>query len=244
MSDEILSKAELALIDKIIGALGLSSLRNLLWEKVERAFRFTFKNTQVNYGFTHATPDPLALKYLKERVFILSDRTRDRLSGNLRWELLEGIRNTESITDIKKRLDGIFTGMHDYEIERIARTETLNAMAEGRFQANVQSEIANYKQWKAAMKNARTAADSKRLNGQIQKIEDPFVDPKTGDTCMHNPNRSNCRCTVLYLRKLPPNIIHKGGQMYNADEVQKIEFDIGSLSKGEKERSLQKNQGS
>jgi len=61
---------------------------------------------------------------------------------------------------------------------------------------------------------------------------------------MHNPNRSNCRCTVLYLRKLPPNIIHKGGQMYNADEVQKIEFDIGSLSKGEKERSLQKNQGS
>ena len=235
LEDETLSKAELALIDRIVGALGIRSFQKLLWSKVEQAFRFTFRNTQVNYGFTRATPDTLALKYLEDRTFILSDKTQDRLTGNMRWELLEGIRNTENISEIKKRLDKVFTGMQDYEIERIARTETLNAMAEGRFQANVQSGVAVYKQWRAAINNKRTAADSRRLHGQIQKIGDPFVDPKTGDECMHNPNRPNCRCTVLYLRKLPENIVRKGGQMYNGDEmVGKIEIDISSLQKGEK----------
>jgi len=229
-----LSKIELGIISKIINPLNFDGLYHKLWNRVKQSFGLSFHSTQLEYGFVRAVPDPRSLEYLQYRQLILSEKTKEKLIGDLKYQLLEGIRNTESITDIKKRLDGIFTGMHDYEIERIARTETLNAMAEGRFQANVQSGIANYKQWKAAMKNARTAADSKRLNGQIQKIEDPFVDLKTGDTCMHNPNRSNCRCTVLYLRKLPPNIIHKGGQMYNADEVQKIEFNIGSLSKSEK----------
>ena len=235
MSDETLSKAELTLIDKIIGSLGLSSLHNLLWKKVEQAFRFTFKNTQVNYGFTHATPDPLALKYLEERVFILSDKTRDRLTGDLRWELLEGIRNTESISDIKKRLEPIFTRMHDYEIERIARTETLNAMNAGRLEAYEASEVTHYKMWRAAINNKRTAEDSRRLHGQIQELSDPFVDPKTGEGVMHPPNRPNCRCTMIPLRKLPENVVYKSGQMYAADEmVGKIEIDITSLNKTEK----------
>ena len=233
LEDETLSKVELALIDRIVGALGIRSFQKLLWSKVEQAFRFTFRNTQVNYGFTHATPDPFALKYLEERTFILSDKTQDRLTGNLRWELLEGIKNTESISEIKKRLDKVFVGMHDYEIERIARTETLNAMAEGRFQANVQSGVAVYKQWRAAINNKRTAADSKWLHGQIQLICDPFL-YKNGDSFMHNPSRPNCRCTVLYLRKLPENIVRKGGLMYNADEmIGKIEIDISSLQKTE-----------
>ena len=233
--DETLSKAELALIDKIVGALGMRSFQKRLWDKVEQAFGFTFHNTQVKYGFTHATPDPLSLKYLEERVFILSDKTRDRLTGNLRWELLEGIRNTESISDIKKRLEPIFTKMHDYELERIARTETLNAMNAGRLEAYEASEVTHYKMWRAAINNKRTAEDSRRFHGQIQELGDPFVDPKTGDAVMHPPNRPNCRCAMIPLRKLPENVVRKGGQMYAADEiVGKIEIDTGSLNKAEK----------
>ena len=235
MPEDNLSKAELQLIDKIVGALPITAFRDLLWSKVSRAFGFMFRNTQIRYGFTHATPDPLALKYLEERVFILSDKTRDRLTGNLRWELLEGIRNTESISDIKKRLEPIFTKMHDYEIERIARTETLNAMNAGRLEAYEASEVTHYKMWRAAINNKRTAADSRRLHGQIQELSDPFVDPKTGDAVMHPPNRPNCRCAMIPLRKLPENVVRKGGQMYAADEmVGKIEIDAGSLQKTEK----------
>jgi SPP1 gp7 family putative phage head morphogenesis protein len=232
-NDEPLSKAELALIDKIIVAAGLAKFRNVLWQKVRQAFGFSFHGTNIEYGFARATPDERALAYLNDRIFILSDKTQAKLVGDLRWELLEGMKNAESIDEIKRRLDGIFEG-NTVQTERIARTEVLNALGAGRQSAHVQAGIANYKQWKAAMKNARTAADSKWLNGQIQEIENPFV-YKDGSTFMHNPNRPNCRCTVLYLCKLPENIVHKGGQMYAADEmVGKIEIDMGSLSKSEK----------
>jgi len=235
MTNEILNKAELALIDKIVGSLGLSAFRSTLWSKVKRAFGLTFHGTNLEYGFVHATPDQLALDYLEERVFILSDKTRDRLTGNLRWELLEGMRNTESVDEIKRRLSKIFVRMEDYELERIARTETLNAMNAGRLNAYEKSGVAEYKMWRAAINNKRTAADSKRLHGQIQLLGDPFVDTKTGDECMHPPNRPNCRCAMIPLRKLPENVVRKGGQMYDADEmVGKIEINVGSLIKGEK----------
>lgn len=233
--DEPLSKAELAFIDRIVGALGLSALKNRLWQKVKRAFGFSFHGTNIEYGFARATPDDRALTYLEDRIFILSDKTQAKLVGNLRWELLEGMKNAESIDEIKRRLDGIFEG-NTVNTERIARTEVLNAMASGRQSAHVESGIARYKQWQAAINNKRTAADSKRLHGQIQEIGNPFIDPKTGDTCMHNPSRPNCRCTTLYLRKLPPNIVRKNGIMYNADVmVGKIEINLETLQKAEKE---------
>ena len=233
-NDESLSKAELQLIDKIIGVLGLAKFCDVLWQKVHQAFNHTFHGTNIEYGFTHATPDPLALKYLEDRIFILSDKTQDKLRGDLRWEILEGMRNSESIDEIKRRLDGIFEG-NTVNTERIARTETLNAMNAGRLEAYEASEVTHYKMWRAAINNKRTAADSKRLHGQIQELGDPFVDPKTGDAVMHPPNRPNCRCAMIPLRKLPENIVRKGGQMYASDEmVGKIEIDISSLQKTEK----------
>ena len=233
-SDETLSKAELQLIDKIIVAVGLAKFRNILWQKVRQAFGFSFHGTNIEYGFARATPDERALAYIEDRIFILSDKTQAKLVGDLRWEFLEGIKNAESVDEIKRRLDRIFKG-NTVNTERIARTEVLNAQNAGRQSAYEESEVTHYKMWKAAMKNPRTAADSKRLNGQLQEVGNPFVDPKTGDSFMHPPNRPFCRCTTIPMRKLPENIVHKGGQMYAADEmVGKIEIDMGSLNKTEK----------
>ena len=233
-SDEPLSKAELQLIDKIIGAVGLAKFRTTLWRKVRQAFGFSFHGTNIEYGFARATPDERSLAYLEDRIFILSDKMQAKLVGDLRWELLEGVRLSESIDKIKRRLDTIFEG-NTVNTERIARTEVLNAQNAGRQSAYEESEVTHYKMWRAAMKNPRTAADSKRLHGQIQEVGNPFVDPKTGDAFMHPPNRPNCRCTLIPMRKLPENVVHKGGQMYAADEmVGKIEIDMGSLIKTEK----------
>ena len=191
--EDSLSKAELDLIDKIIVAAGLAKFRNVLWQKVRQAFGFSFHGTNLEYGFARATPDERSLAYLEDRIFILSDKTQAKLVGDLRWELLEGIKNAESVDEIKRRLDKIFKG-NTVNTERIARTEVLNAQNAGRQSAYEESEVTHYKMWRAAMKNPRTAADSKRLHGQIQEIENPFVDPKTGDSFMHPPNRPNCRC--------------------------------------------------
>ena len=234
MPEDNLSKAELALIDRIITTAGLAKFRNTLWQKVQQAFGFSFHGTNIEYGFARATPDERSLAYLEDRIFILSDKTQAKLVGDLRWELLEGMKNAESVDEIKRRLDGIFKG-NTVNTERIARTETLNAMNAGRQNAYEVSEVVHYKMWRAAMNNARIAADSKRVNGQLQEVGNPFIDPKTGDSFMHPPNRPNCRCTTIPMCKLPENIVHKSGQMYAADEmVGKIEIDVGSLNKSEK----------
>jgi hypothetical protein len=120
MPEDNLSKAELALIDKIISAVGLAKFRNILWQKVRQAFGFSFHGTNIEYDFARATPDERALAYLEDRIFILSDKTQAKLVGDLRWELLEGMKNAESVDQIKRRLDTIFEG-NTVQTERIAR---------------------------------------------------------------------------------------------------------------------------
>ena len=226
-----LSKAEVGLIGQVLGAIAIEGFRELITKRVIDAFISSYKNTNVAFDFNRSKPDPGAIDYLKERQIILSDKSASVLEGNLKYELLQGLQNNESIDQIKRRLDTIFTG-NMVNTERIARTEVLNAQNSGRLSAYQQSGVVEYKMWQAAVNNARTAADSKRLHGQIQKLSDPFVDPKTGDACMHPPNRPNCRCTLLPLTRLPDKVITTDGQMYAADKkLGKIEINIGSLSK-------------
>ena len=229
-----LSKIELGIISKVIIPSIFDKLYHKLWNRVKQTFGLLFHSTQLEYGFVRAIPDPRALEYLQYRQFILSEKTKEKLIGDLRYQLLEGMKSSEGIDQIKRRLDTVFKGS-EVNTERIARTETLNAMNAGRLEAYEASEVTHYKMWRAAINNKRTAEDSRRLHGQIQELSDPFVDPKTGEGVMHPPNRPNCRCTMIPLRKLPENVVYKSGQMYAADEmVGKIEIDITSLNKTEK----------
>lgn len=233
---EELTKLEIGDISKLIAAIYITDtdFRQILLKSVMGAFKTSHQNTNIQYGFGGTKPDQHAIDYLQERVFILSDKTTSKLEGDLRFELIAGLKNNESISAITKRLDGIFSDMMPWQLERISRTEILNAQNAGRMSAYEKSGAVKYKMWQAAINNARTAADSKRLHGQIQKLSDPFVDPKTGDTFMHPPNRPQCRCTLIPLRKLPDDVITTGGMMYAADKkLGKIEINTESLNKKE-----------
>ena len=46
----------------------------------------------------------------------------------------------------------------------------------------------------------RTADDSLRLHGQLRRPGEPFVDPETGETFMHPPNRPQDRATLCIVR--------------------------------------------
>lgn len=230
---ENFTKSELSSINKIINTIGFVEFEKILTEKVIDTFINSYKDTNNYYNFLDSEPDPEALEYLYNREIILTEKTIAKLQGNLALELLEGLKNKESISEIKIRLSNIFNRLNDFELERIARTEILNAMSAGREHAYEKSGVVKYKMWKAAMSNSRTAADSKRLNGQIQKLNEPFIDPKTGEKFMHPPNRPQCRCTIIPLLELPKNIIHKNGLMYIADSISKIEINL-PLQKSER----------
>jgi len=184
---------QLAIIKKLIDLLDINKFKALLTNRVMNIFDISFNQTNELNDFT-TKPDSDAVKALEMREIILSDKMTDRLTGNLKFELLEGIKNNESIKEITARLDKIFVDVAPYELERIARTETLYAMNEGEYQSQVASGVAQFKIWKANINNIRTGADSKRLHNQIQPISEPFRDPLTNDECQHSPNRPNCRC--------------------------------------------------
>jgi SPP1 gp7 family putative phage head morphogenesis protein len=237
---EELTKLEIGNISKLITAVYITDtdFRKILLKSVMGAFKTSHQNTNVQYGFGGTKPDQHAIDYLQERVFILSDKTTSKLEGDLRFELLEGLKNNESISAITKRLDGIFSDMMPWQLERISRTEILNAQNAGRMSAYEKSGVVKYKMWQAAINNARTAADSKRLHGQIQPLDKPFVDPKTGDTFMHPPNRPQCRCTLIPLRKLPDDVITTGGLLYAADKkMGKIEIPTDLLKSRQKRKA-------
>lgn len=195
----------------ITQTLSVKGLKDLLLDRVMRAFHESFNRTNEDFGF-ESKPNKDVLDYIKQRESILSEKTMSALHGNLQFELLEGIQGKESITELKVRLSKIFD-LEDYKIERIARTETINAFNAGEFHAHVESGVAKWKVWKANVNNSRTAADSLRLHNQVQPIDKPFKDPITGDEVMHSPNRPNCRCHIQYLIKLPKTI-KKHGMMY------------------------------
>ena len=199
-----------AFIGKILSE---KSIRDILLDRILKAFHLSFNRTNESFDWK-SEPSKDVLDYFKQRELILSEKTMDRLTGNLKYEILEGIQQRESITELTKRIEPLFDNMKKFELERIARTETINAFNAGEFQAQIQSGVATHKIWKANINNRRTGADSLRLHNQIQKIKDPFIDPKTGKESMHSPNRPNCRCSTQYLYKLPKNIIKKKGIMY------------------------------
>jgi SPP1 gp7 family putative phage head morphogenesis protein len=177
--------------------LGIKSFNKLLWDRIYKAFNLSFKRTNELFHWK-SQPSKSVLDYFKQRELILSEKTMSRVTGDIKYEILEGIENRESITELTNRLDKVFDGER-WQIERIARTEVLNAQNAGEFHAQLSSNVAKWKMWKANVNNKRTAADSLRLHNQIQKIKDPFVDPKTGKESMHSPNRPNCRCSIVYL---------------------------------------------
>jgi len=217
------------LISKIIKLIGLRSFQSLLWGKVKEAFRESFESTQLEFDFQRTKPDPGAIEYLKTRQFILSKKTVDRLHGDLRLNLLEGIHAGDSIKELMKRIEPIFDRMKNYELERLARTETINAMNMGRLNAYEKSGVVKYVQWKSH-KDARTSDICRRLDGQIIRLgEELFTDPVTGEQFRNPPAHPNCRSTIIPLRKLP-EVTYNSGYRY----VAKIEFDIGLLAKQER----------
>lgn len=209
---DLVEKIELDLLDKLLKGLTANTLFKKLFSRVFRAFNREYDQTQLEYNFKRAKPDKLAIEDLKTREFILSEKTTDSMTGNLRFELLEGLKNHESIDKITARLDKIFSGINT---ERIARTEILHSMNAGRYHSYEQSGVVKYVMW-IATNDKRVAADSKRLNGQIQPIGTPFIDPLTKKSFMYPPNRPACRCTTVPLTELP-EVRMKNGLMYSKE---------------------------
>jgi len=225
--DEKLEKMSViaGFISKLLDSLHIKDFRTLLIGSTISALTSSHENTNIEYGFRETKPDPEAISYLETRAIILSEKTASRIEGDLKFELLEGLKASESIDQMTERIGKVFkAGTPRWQLERIARSEIIDSQNAGRLSAYKASNVTKYKMWVAA-KGVRLCALCKRLNGQIQPLDKPFVDPEDpSKTWMHPIAHPNGRCSTVPLRKLPDDVVKIGGQMYDASRVTKIEL--------------------
>jgi len=236
--DEKLEKMSVitGFISKLLDSLHIKDFRTLLIGSTISALTSSHENTNVEYGFRETKPDPEAISYLETRAIILSEKTASRIEGDLKFELLEGLKASESIDQMTERIGKVFkAGTPRWQLERIARSEIIDSQNAGRLSAYKASNVVKYKMWVTG-KGVRVCALCKRLNGQIQPLDKSFVDPEDpSKTWMHPIAHPNGRCSTVPLRRLPDDVVKISGQMYDASRVTKIELP-SDLFKSRKKR--------
>ena len=159
--------------------------------------------------------DRIFRELLDQKIIQLSEETGNRLRGDLRKALEEGVRNREGVSELKERVKGVFEGLEGWKTERVVRTEVSQATHQGRNAAWIVTGVPYKMWWNPDVGSKRTADDSKRFHGQIQRVEDPFKDPVDGKLVMTPPNRPQCRCGMRTVRELPKELVWIGGIMYD-----------------------------
>ncbi|AIF44925.1 phage minor head protein [Virgibacillus sp. SK37] len=151
---------------------------------------------------------------LLNQTFEASERTLQRMTGNVMQNLVESYDKGLGIDEAADRLRSKFKSMEEHELVRIARTEINSAQNQGAYLVN-QEIGAEYHMWITAedhrVRDGSTSdADHVSLHGQIVRVGDAFSNGLThpGDRTGPIEEWINCRCVlvpfVMPLGKMPP----------------------------------------
>jgi SPP1 gp7 family putative phage head morphogenesis protein len=144
-----------------------------------------------------AAAAPVA-NYLSKKVFRLSKDITEETNSLLGRALADGVSQGESIPQLRKRVQELFTGMESYRGDRIARTETARASTFASQTAWEESGLVAGKEWLTAI-DERTHEGCLAMNGVIVPLEGTF---KTEEGPLQSPPMHvNCRCDTAPIIK-------------------------------------------
>jgi len=199
-----------SLLNKITG----TGLSQLLESAAIKAYSLGLATGAADTNMdTPPEPDIDAIASIGLRTQALSESTVARAKGDLAFNadklyqemdaaIKAGMSEQEALSQIEGRVKGLFDdSFQEWELERLVRDQVLVATKEGR-RDGWQAGGAPFRQWKAHF-DKKTADDSKRMDGQIAAIDEPYTDPKTGDKYMIPHIRPNDRCWEIPLFELP-----------------------------------------
>lgn len=151
--------------------------------------------TRLGLGIDFDVTNPEVVKWIDAKVFKFADEVEKTTREELRIALREGLKQGDSIDDIEKRIETVFSMARGHRTERIARTETISASNNGTFSAYKQSKVVDEKQWIST--RDEKVRPSHQIDGEKTGIDDKFSnglmfpgdpDGGPGEVC-------NCRCT-------------------------------------------------
>lgn len=192
-------------------------------------FEDTSENTQGEEPDEEPAEEPSktdtdAINSIGVRTHALSEKTISEAKGSLAVEvdklykemdaaMKAGMSEKEALISIQARMKGLFNECFpEWKIERLVRDQFIVATKEGRRSAWQDSGV-KYRQWIMHL-DSHTGEDSKRMNGQIAKIDEPYIDPLTGDKYMIPQIRPNDRCYEKPIYELPEETTEKDGILY------------------------------
>ena len=213
------------LVEVLINILTEKAIEDLVFEVTTGGIRIGLKTASRDLNMRDIMDvDTDALRSIAFRTKAISESTMSQARGALAHNshklqqevnaaVMEGMVEDEALNMIETRVKKLFEdSFPKWKLERLVRDQFLVALKEGRRTGWQRGEV-KYRKWQMT-RDHKTAEDSKRMHGQIQPIDQPYVDPKTGDKYMIPHIRPNDRCFEVPLWELPKNIIKRKGQMY------------------------------
>lgn len=142
---------------------GRHTLQSIKFEGYDHEAKFTpdiFNTTILKWLETEAV----------KRIVGILDVTKDKI----RKELAVGVAAGESIYQLSKRLQSMYSEFSDVRADSIARTEVINASNMGSHIAAKATNLPLKKSW-IATADHRTRDPHAAANGQEQKMDEPFI---------------------------------------------------------------------
>lgn len=155
--------------------------------------------------------DPEVLRAIEREQFRFARQINSTTANALREELLEGMENGETISQLSRRISGLAEEWQGTRAEMIARTETARAYSKGRIEAWSATGVVERKVWHAADDACPFCL---KMNGTECGLRDTFADK--GDVLIAEtdenydlqmnigyadvegpPLHPNCRCALL-----------------------------------------------
>ena len=162
--------------------------------KAFRIPRFLRKATRITKDRLFDTI-PSVREDLKERVYITSQSTLARLTGQLNEIITKGYTEGKGINVVASMITKREKQLQTWEAKRIARTEIHNAHNRGVMQIYKDLDV-EYTQWKAA-DDDRTRESHAEINGEIIPMGEKYSNglEYPGDESGDIEEWINCRCS-------------------------------------------------
>lgn len=128
-------------------------------------------------------------KAIQKRAEQFAEEVNSTTLTKLDATLAEGINESEGITELRERVEDVYSEFPTYRSEMIARTEATNANNLGLLEGYRQSDVATGKEWIATMDD-RTRDEHMALDGEIVGLNEKFSNG------LAYPSEPNCRCVL------------------------------------------------
>jgi len=117
---------------------------------------------------------PEILKMIRDKTFVASQATMDRIIGDIMENLSESYAQGLGIDDAASELDRVFTSMEDFELRRVARTEINQAQNKGAYFTEQELDV-EYHKWNTSIDGRQRESHEELDTMQMQGKSFPYA---------------------------------------------------------------------